>query len=314
MIKFFRKARMKLLSENRLSKYLIYAVGEIALVIVGILIALSINNWNENRKNEIKIRSMLKQVQEELASNIEMCDETIEFYREKDSLIYLILNKKVSYEDYKENKIPGLEYVIYNNAPLKIRDNGFNTLLDNTSIISKKYMPVFSELKDLYKTKSEMEQLNKGLEKVVHSVFDYEKRNTNMPVNYYTDNLNDEGIDYYLTNTFYLNSVAEYYTFSVENHYFYVLGFRNEAVKIHRKIADLLNRKKSDSESFSLALTKAQRQNIVGTYSHGKDKVEISSKGDKMFFSSPDKKRRRCFLLVGHSLLRIVSHFLRPSI
>jgi len=51
MIKFFRKIRQKLLSENRFSKYLLYALGEIILVVIGILIALQINNWNENRKS-----------------------------------------------------------------------------------------------------------------------------------------------------------------------------------------------------------------------------------------------------------------------
>jgi hypothetical protein len=50
MIKLFRKTRKNLLMENKTSKYFKYAIGEIALVVVGILIALQINNWNENRK------------------------------------------------------------------------------------------------------------------------------------------------------------------------------------------------------------------------------------------------------------------------
>ena len=66
MIKFFRKIRQNLLMENKFSKYLVYAIGEIILVVVGILIALQVNNWNEERKlntleiatlNEIKISS-----------------------------------------------------------------------------------------------------------------------------------------------------------------------------------------------------------------------------------------------------------------
>ena len=52
MIKFFRKIRQNLLSENKFSKYLLYAIGEIILVVIGILIALQINNWNENQKIE----------------------------------------------------------------------------------------------------------------------------------------------------------------------------------------------------------------------------------------------------------------------
>jgi len=51
MIKFFRSIRQRLLSENKFSKYLIYAIGEIVLVVIGILIALRINNWNESKKN-----------------------------------------------------------------------------------------------------------------------------------------------------------------------------------------------------------------------------------------------------------------------
>jgi len=52
MIKFFRKIRQNLLTENKFSKYLLYAIGEIVLVVIGILIALSINNQNESRKNQ----------------------------------------------------------------------------------------------------------------------------------------------------------------------------------------------------------------------------------------------------------------------
>lgn len=50
MIKFFRKIRHRLLTENKFSKYLLYAIGEIVLVVIGILLALQINNWNESRK------------------------------------------------------------------------------------------------------------------------------------------------------------------------------------------------------------------------------------------------------------------------
>ena len=54
MIKFFRKIRQQLLTANKFSKYLLYAVGEIILVVVGILIALQINNWNQNKLTEAK--------------------------------------------------------------------------------------------------------------------------------------------------------------------------------------------------------------------------------------------------------------------
>ena len=59
MIKFFRKIRQNLLSERKTAKYFKYALGEIILVVIGILIALQINNWNENRKNLINEKAIL---------------------------------------------------------------------------------------------------------------------------------------------------------------------------------------------------------------------------------------------------------------
>jgi hypothetical protein len=59
MIKFFRKIRQRLLTENKLSKYLIYAIGEILLVMIVILLALQVNNWNEkNKKKEIQLTQL----------------------------------------------------------------------------------------------------------------------------------------------------------------------------------------------------------------------------------------------------------------
>ena len=54
MIKFFRHIRQDLMSKNKTSKYLKYAIGEILLVVIGILIALQINNWNQNRISKLE--------------------------------------------------------------------------------------------------------------------------------------------------------------------------------------------------------------------------------------------------------------------
>ncbi len=62
MIKFFRKILQRLLTENKFSKYLLYAVGEILLIVIRILIALSINNWNLNRLNALKEKEILIKV------------------------------------------------------------------------------------------------------------------------------------------------------------------------------------------------------------------------------------------------------------
>jgi len=50
MLRFFRQIRQKLMEQNKVRTYILYAIGEILLVVIGILIALQVNNWNELRK------------------------------------------------------------------------------------------------------------------------------------------------------------------------------------------------------------------------------------------------------------------------
>ena len=78
MIKFFRKIRQKLLNENKFSKYLIYAIGEIILVVIGILIALQINNRNEDRKTRVEEMEYINSYLIDL--------EKVEYYLSKSSL------------------------------------------------------------------------------------------------------------------------------------------------------------------------------------------------------------------------------------
>jgi len=69
MIKFFRKIRYNLMEQNKTGKYLKYAIGEIVLVVIGILIALSINNWNQKLKNrgieQAYINRLIKEVEKD---------------------------------------------------------------------------------------------------------------------------------------------------------------------------------------------------------------------------------------------------------
>ena len=78
MIKFFRKIRQNLLSEKKFSKYLTYAIGEIILVVVGILIALSINNWNNQKQERKSEKINLIALQREFIENKKILNEVIE--------------------------------------------------------------------------------------------------------------------------------------------------------------------------------------------------------------------------------------------
>mgnify|MGYP001097426249 CR=1 FL=1 len=71
MIKLFRYIRQRLLLENKFGKYLTYAIGEIILVVIGILIALSINNYNDNRQQRKIEQAYLLSLQSEFKTNLE---------------------------------------------------------------------------------------------------------------------------------------------------------------------------------------------------------------------------------------------------
>ena len=77
MLKFFRKIRQKLLAQNKIGQYLKYALGEIFLVVIGILIALQINNWNEGRKAQKLSHDILLEIKENLKYNIQKAKEEI---------------------------------------------------------------------------------------------------------------------------------------------------------------------------------------------------------------------------------------------
>ncbi|GAA4280352.1 DUF6090 family protein [Gaetbulibacter aestuarii] len=77
MIKFFRNIRQKLLRENKTMSYLKYATGEIILVVIGILIALQVNNWNEHQKEKATEQKVLKALLKEFQGNQKGLDQAI---------------------------------------------------------------------------------------------------------------------------------------------------------------------------------------------------------------------------------------------
>lgn len=80
MFKFFRKIRQQLLSESRFAKYLMYAAGEIVLVVIGILIALQINNLNQEQNKQAKRQELLVGMTKDLAQDIASHERMIGFY------------------------------------------------------------------------------------------------------------------------------------------------------------------------------------------------------------------------------------------
>ena len=116
MIKFFRNIRQKLLSKNKFSKYLFYALGEIFLVIIGILIALQINNTNSKRIELKTFKNNLQYVVEDLENNASDLNEL------KEKRQNVVKQNKYILETIKEGGSLNSFEIMYN---LRVLDWGY---------------------------------------------------------------------------------------------------------------------------------------------------------------------------------------------
>jgi len=169
MIKFFRKIRRKLLSENKFSKYLVYAIGEIVLVIIGILLALQINNSNSERieKNTFK-------------SNLQFVIEDLE--QDKTDLLILIKERErvINKTDFilqavKEEKIL-TSYEIYNYSEIMlwksfdINSNGLERILSSNLYEAIDFQPIRKKIRNYQLVYQQIKGLEKKLNESVEEM------------------------------------------------------------------------------------------------------------------------------------------------
>ncbi|MBT8298527.1 MAG: hypothetical protein KJO52_09350 [Maribacter sp.] len=146
MIKFFRKIRQNLISEGKFQKYLKYALGEIILVVIGILIALQINNWNIRKSQQSEIREIAHSLVNDLEEDIKMFDkrkkQMIMISRRIDSLSNYVVDKEI-------DQISNLDFIClswnllympfnWNRATLdQMKNSGSLKYIKNDTLIKK---------------------------------------------------------------------------------------------------------------------------------------------------------------------------------
>tara|TARA_R110002124_G_scaffold280073_3_gene453130 strand:+ start:16402 stop:17145 length:744 start_codon:yes stop_codon:yes gene_type:complete len=102
MTKFFRKIRQRLLTENKFSKYLLYAFGEILLVVIGILMALAINEWKNEQRIHSEEKVTLQKLTQDLKSDNQRFLKNIEYYNKRND--YLTDAKEIIYKKSLSDK------------------------------------------------------------------------------------------------------------------------------------------------------------------------------------------------------------------
>ena len=163
MFKFFRNIRQSLLMKDKITKYYKYAFGEIVLVVIGILIALSINNWNEARKNRIEQLILINNIIEDLRLDSIHINKSLSEVGNQKRLVDDLISKSLDNEKKLNYQLIGLlrfssdfRPIIQRNHSVSVSnldDEFIRELLQGYFIEEDKVLDIFLEYVDIIHNK-----------------------------------------------------------------------------------------------------------------------------------------------------------------
>lgn len=236
MIKFFRKIRQNLLLENKTGKYFKYAIGEIILVVIGILIALQVNNWNENRTKQKEINETLSNLEQDLVANYKLANEKLKFYKRADSIIRLTVNNQLTVDDYKNPSFSG--NVILNWNLYTPQTDNLDKFIKSEDLVSKQLTPLVIQSKLL---KQQETWLNNAWDKFDKTIDDIYSFYSNQEWFGGQDALSiTQEIDFKLNNPAYRQKVFLYWVV-MQNYANNITRYRTENLAVLGKIKQIRN-------------------------------------------------------------------------
>ena len=132
MIKFFRNIRLKLAAENKAVSYLRYAIGEIVLVVIGILIALQINNWNQNRIERNEENDIIAKLHKDFKENKKSIQGFIITNKDEMSAQMELMSLiGASKEELSKHNLDSLFYVSFGANELYFADNTLKNIMNS---------------------------------------------------------------------------------------------------------------------------------------------------------------------------------------
>jgi hypothetical protein len=237
MIKIFRKIRQKMLKESKFNQYMLYAIGEIVLVVIGILFALQINNWNENRKQEATLNAIYKIIQADLETDSEAIDKLISAMMPTKPYYIKTMEGTLIREDFK--KLDTIGGLMKGFPDITLQKRGINLLLANASFDEKADNELLKNIPLFYaKYKTEIDIDKRDILFVWDSSYLMWINTYDWYVDFVRDIPNDQYTEHALTSPIYRNQVTEFF-FSFYGRYFYSLrAYQEESKEIIRLIKE----------------------------------------------------------------------------
>lgn len=286
MTPFFRRIRKKLSDDNQFIKYSRYAIGEIILVVLGILIALQVNDMNESKKQKKQLISKLKKVESELILNIEYLDNHINFALETDSLLRNVINEQVTLKTYKESPVYPNLITIYQNVD--VLDNTYKSFVANQEAIPESLDSLKMYLDAFYQFDTAAFMSSSALVEEVCADYIIFLRDEKV---WYTDiklnRMTDEMYDFHLHDPRYMNYAYFYYRMFGTNFLRNLQRGRTTAVQAYSHLFDFLSREDPQREEKKLFQVKpADYSNYYGEYKNDASSVSIKETDGALVFLS----------------------------
>jgi len=240
MIIFIRKVRQELMAGNRIRKYLFYAIAEIFLVVIGILIALKINTWNDGRKQQEIISSIYAIVKNDLETDINIFKDIVALSDSKNEIFQKIIARQMTREDY--NTCNNCVHLLAGFPDVEIEKRGYNLMLDNSTIFNPQADSLYIKINQFYRDFDTKISVNQQEMYANHNDnWFYWKNNMPWFSAYFSGETNEEMIDYMLNTTDYVNRVTA-------THFLVYQKLNNQLVAYQKQASEIVAEIESRSE------------------------------------------------------------------
>jgi hypothetical protein len=265
-----------------MKRYIPYALGELFLIVFGILVALYINNQNANYQYKDQIDNNFQRVYTELEENMTAARVVIEKLQEKDSMIYRVMNDSISAESYYKDKAPAYLILFYHD--LNLEDKAFQNLMQLAISDNKYRNDLLNQVKELYSINENIKAVNKRIE-----AFVYEEslpllaRNTESFGDLtYKNQVKKDVVDFMMNSNEYKSYVSQYAIIAIKNQLRYNQTFLSMAEKVYEAIGDTYGLKAKVPESNLKKPLTDYTGSYVFEYGQYRDTLKVAYESDSL--------------------------------
>lgn len=216
MIKFFRRIRYDLMEKNKTATYFKYALGEIVLIVIGLLIALTINNWNQVRIQNNEVSKIHQRIILDINNDLRDLLGSLSFWKEKEPVFLKVVNGSISAELLDE----GLSKLLIHNVSTNLNTSGVQLLktLNVSDRISLKVMEIYDFMQnfDLINYEKQIIDESNTVTKIFQDKYEWFQEFMTKTIT--KDNSSKELRDYFLKSMEYRNRVIKAYYLIYDNY------------------------------------------------------------------------------------------------